>query len=58
MNTLLKYIGVFVVLVGVAILAVPYLMNGSTTNTLVATGLIIVLVGYFGHIIINKKLAD
>lgn len=58
MNTLLKYIGVFVVLVGVAILAVPYLMNGSTTNTLVATGLIVILIGYFGHIIIGKKLAE
>ncbi|MDF9830185.1 hypothetical protein [Parabacteroides sp. PF5-6] len=58
MNTLLKYIGVFVVLVGVAILAVPYLMNGSTSNTLIATGMTVALIGYFGHIIINKKLAD
>lgn len=58
MKTLLKYIGVFILLVGVAILAVPYLMNGSTSNTLIATGMVVALIGYFGHIIINKKLAE
>ncbi|MDR2968577.1 MAG: hypothetical protein LBV32_03110 [Tannerellaceae bacterium] len=57
MNTLLKYIGVVVLLVGVAILAIPFL-TGGMSNAILVAGIAVMLVGYFGHIIINKKHAD
>lgn len=58
MNALLKYLGVFILLIGVAILAVPYLMNGSTTNTLIMSGIAVILIGYFAHIYLTKKIID
>lgn len=57
MNTLLKYIGVVVLLIGVAILAIPFL-TGGMSNTILMTGLVVMLIGYFGHIILNKKAVD
>jgi hypothetical protein len=57
MNKFLKYIGVVVLLIGVTILAIPALM-GSMTNAILMTGLVVMLIGYFGHIIINKKFVN
>lgn len=55
MNVLLKNLGVIVLLIGVAILAVPALTGGMTNGVLIG-GLVTILIGYFGHIIINKKI--
>jgi len=57
MNTLLKYIGVVVLLIGVAILAIPFL-TGGMSNAILMSGLVVMLIGYFGHIILNKKIVD
>ncbi|MCC8096040.1 MAG: hypothetical protein LIP05_12205 [Tannerellaceae bacterium] len=54
MNEFVKYAGVLVLLIGVLILAVPAL-TGDMTNTLLLTGLGVILLGYIGHIVINKK---
>ena len=54
MNELLKNLGVIVLLIGVIILAVPAI-NGGLSNTILLTGLGLVLLGYFGHIVINKR---
>ncbi|MCC8133015.1 MAG: hypothetical protein LUG96_07065 [Tannerellaceae bacterium] len=54
MNEFVKYAGVLVLLIGVLILAVPAL-TGGMTNTLLLTGLGVILLGYIGHIVINKK---
>ncbi|MCC8154872.1 MAG: hypothetical protein LIP01_12135 [Tannerellaceae bacterium] len=54
MNGFVKYVGVLVLLIGVAILAIPAL-TGSITNTLLLVGLGMIIVGYVGHIFINKK---
>ncbi|WP_199652971.1 hypothetical protein [Parabacteroides sp. AM08-6] len=55
MNELLKNLGVIVLLIGVVILAVPAI-SGSVSNTVLLTGLIVIILGYIGHIVINKKL--
>lgn len=55
MKLFLKYLGVLVLLIGVAILAVPFL-NGGMSNGVLVAGIVVMLIGYFGHIIINKKL--
>jgi uncharacterized membrane protein HdeD (DUF308 family) len=54
MNTLLKYLGVFVLLIGVAILAVPTITHNLSNSTLLV-GLVVILIGYLGHIFLNKK---
>lgn len=55
MNELLKNLGVIVLLIGVIILAVPAL-NGGLTNSILLTGLGVIILGYIGHIVINKRI--
>lgn len=54
MSELMKNLGVIVLLIGVVILAVPA-MTGGMTNAVLMTGLIVIVVGYLGHIFLNKK---
>lgn len=54
MNVLLKNLGVIILLIGIAILAVPAL-TGGMSNSVLAAGLVVVLIGYFSHIFLNKK---
>lgn len=54
MNELIKNLGVIVLIIGAAVLAVPFL-TGGMTNSILLTGLGLVLLGYFGHIVINKR---
>ena len=53
MNELIKNLGVIVLLVGVVILAVQAL-TGGMTNAILLTGLVVIVIGYLSHIIINK----
>ncbi len=54
MNEIIKNLGVILLLVGVIILAVPALTGGMTNGILIA-GLGVIILGYLGHIVINKK---
>lgn len=54
MNGLIKNLGVIVLLIGVVILAVPFL-TGGMTNGILITGLLVIVLGYLGHIVINKR---
>ena len=47
-------LGVIVLIIGAAVLAVPF-FTGGMTNSILLTGLGLVLLGYFGHIVINKR---
>lgn len=54
MSELVKNLGVIVLLIGVIILAVPAI-TGSITNTILIAGLAVIIIGYIGHIVINKR---
>ncbi|MDH6304515.1 uncharacterized membrane protein HdeD (DUF308 family) [Parabacteroides sp. PF5-5] len=54
MNSLLKYLGVFILLIGVAVLAVPTI-TGALSNAMLIAGLALIVVGYLAHIFLNKK---
>lgn len=54
MNVLIKYLGVIVLLIGVAILAVPTI-TGGLNNSILIVGLSTIILGYLGHIFLNKK---
>ena len=53
-KVLIKNLGVIVLIIGAAVLAVPF-FTGGMTNSILLTGLGLVLLGYFGHIVINKR---
>lgn len=53
MKEFAKYFGVIVMLIGVALLVVPFLM-GTTNNTNLIIGLLLVIEGMLGHIFINN----
>lgn len=50
----LKYIGLVALIIGVLILAVPFLTVGVVSNTSLILGLVLVVVGYLSHIVLNK----
>jgi len=52
--SVLKYLGVFILLVGAAVLIVPALMS-KVTNEILLAGLGLIIVGFIGHIILFKK---
>ena len=55
MNELIKNLGVIVLIIGVVVLAVPFL-NGCINNTILLAGLCLIIFGYLGHIAINKRM--
>ncbi len=57
MKELIKHLGVIVILAGVLALAIPS-FQATQTNTTLSIGLVLVLVGLFAHIIINRVMTD
>ena len=53
MKTLLKYVGIILVFVGVGILAAYYLGQAQPNNMLLSA-LVVMIVGLFAHIFLNK----
>lgn len=53
MKEVARNIGVVVMLVGVAILVIPFL-TGATNNTNLIIGLVLVIEGLLGHIYVNN----
>lgn len=54
MSEFVKYIGVIIILIGVAILVTPFLM-GTTSNALLLTGLAVIILGFISFIAIWKR---
>ena len=57
MKQLIKYLGVIVLLIGVAILAIPT-AQGALNNVILIVGLLTIIGGYLAHIVINKRLEE
>lgn len=57
MKELLKYLGVIIAIIGVAILAIPQFM-GTTTNTTLMSGLVVIILGIVSFILINKRIQE
>jgi len=53
MKDFARYIGVIVMLIGVVILVVPFLL-GSTGNTSLILGMVLVVNGLLGYIYVNN----
>ena len=53
MKEFAKYIGVIVMIIGVLILAIPFL-QGTNSNPSLLIGLLIIIEGFLGHIFVNN----
>ncbi len=53
MKEIARYSGVIVMLVGVLFLAIPF-FGGTTNNTNLLIGLLLVIEGFLGHIFVNN----
>ena len=51
----LRYLGVLVHLIGVIVLAIPAISGSAGSNVMLVLGLVLVLLGYVGHIMLNKN---
>ena len=51
----LRYLGVLVLLIGVIVLAIPSISGSAGSNVMLVLGLVLVLLGYVGHIMLNKN---
>jgi hypothetical protein len=54
MDNVYKYLGVIILLIGVAILAIPSFLNG-VNNTILLSGMGVIILGYLTHIFLNRK---
>ncbi|MDR0698425.1 MAG: hypothetical protein LBG28_04275 [Tannerella sp.] len=50
----MKNLGVIILLIGVGVLAIPAFTD-VRNNLLLGGGLLIVIIGFFAHIFLNKK---
>ncbi len=57
MKSLLKYLGAIILLIGVLVIAIPA-FGETTTNFTLSVGLILVIIGFIGHIFFNKKVGE
>lgn len=53
MKEIAKYSGVIVMLIGVLFLVIPF-FTGSTSNTNLMVGLVLVVEGFLGYIFVNN----
>lgn len=53
MKEIARYSGVIVMLIGVAVLALPF-FSGNTNNSNLIIGLVLVIQGFLGHIYVNN----
>ena len=51
----LRYLGVLVLLIGVIVLVIPAISGSAGSNVMLVLGLVLVLLGYVGHIMLNKN---
>jgi MFS superfamily sulfate permease-like transporter len=54
MNTLMKSLGAVILLIGVGMLAFAAFTD-MRSNTILAIGLVTIIVGFLAHIFLNKK---
>lgn len=51
----MKHIGIITLLIGAAVLIYRGIIGVSQSNVMVGVGLLLVVVGFIAHIVINKR---
>ena len=58
MKSLLKNLGLLLVIIGAVILIIGYYGGTVNDNAILATSLVLIIVGLISHIVLNKRIAD
>ena len=58
MKSLLKNLGLLLVMIGAVILIIGYYGGNVNDNAIWATSLVLIIVGLISHIVLNKRIAD
>ena len=58
MKSLLKNLGLILILIGAVILAVSFFTGNVNNNAILGTSLVLMLAGLLSYIIINKRITD
>lgn len=58
MKSLLKNLGLLLVIIGAVILIICYYGGNVNDNAILATSLVLIIVGLISHIVLNKRVAD
>ena len=58
MKSLLKYLGLILIVVGALILAICYFTGEGNNNVILGSTLALIVVGLITYILINKKITD
>ena len=58
MKSLLKYLGVILVIIGAAILIACFATGNVNDNGVVGGSLVLIIVGMIAYIVINKRITD
>lgn len=58
MKSLLKNLGVILIIIGAVILIACFLTYNVNNNAILGTSMFLMIVGLIGHIVINKRITD
>ncbi len=58
MKSLLKNLGVLLVIIGAVILIACFTTGNVNNNTILGSSLALVIIGLIAHIILNKRITD
>ncbi|MEG2514115.1 MAG: hypothetical protein RSA92_02160 [Bacteroidaceae bacterium] len=58
MKSLLKYLGIILIVIGSIILAVSFSMGATNNNVILGGSLALIVAGLISYIIINKKITE
>lgn len=58
MNTLLKNLGIVIIVIAVAILIISYVANWVDYNWVNGSALALMIIGLIVHIVLNKRIQD
>jgi hypothetical protein len=57
MKSLLKYLGILIVVIGALVIVIPAFLN-ATNNTTLIVSTVLMIGGLIAHVLLNKYLAD
>lgn len=58
MKSLLKNLGLILVIIGAVILIACYYGGNVNNNAILGTSFVLIIVGLISHIVLNKRIAD
>lgn len=58
MKSLLKYLGLILIVVGTVILTICYLTGNVNNNVILGSSMALIVVGLISYILINKRITD